>query len=750
MQNARHPWLLPLASLSRDDLAAVGAKNLSIGLLSRLGLSTPPGFALSTEAFSQHLRDAGVSLSAGAESELDRRRIQETPLGTAACEAIAEAAEALLAAGHHVAARSSLYPFEDDPRHACAGLFVSRLNLASARAIEAAVVECFASLWHESAVAYFQFHGLDRSLARMSVGLQATVDAVASATVFTQDPITHNERVLYLDAAHGFGGVTNSALVETDSFFLEKGEAPRIISRRKGTKRRRLVRKPQGGLDLVPNTSMGFALEDDVLLRIARDAARIEAAIGAPQDVELAVTAQGEIIYLQSRGVLPATRTVTDIRVDADGVAPLVTGTSVVFGAATAPLKIHHDTSRNADAIILKADLAVRDVPKMYGARGLIVRDIPPTSHPAIHLREMGVPTLSVGERFAELTEQVGAVVTLDTSGEQGALLPGARPVRREEFSGGALPATPVGVHLLTTYPSPRWSSFLRDSPIEGVHVRGESVNNDDIRTHPLALLAYDEDRLEGAERYLIERRIAGYLDGASFYVSKFVERLGLLRAALRPEQSICLRLTDLMTSDYRRLIGGALFEDNEENPVLGMRGAARLLHPRFRRVLELELTALAQAAERFPGRYEVLVPVVRTPDEMRAIRAIMASLGLALPLGMMVETPAAVLLAPRFVPLADFFCIGAADLTQFINGADRTLHDMVGYTNPLCEATRAAVMTLMTALAGHNKDVHMTESLYLAMAPWDELAPNDHIKVVTWPDRLLKTLQNLSTRPKA
>lgn len=746
MPPAHHPWLLPLATLTPADLPAVGAKNLSLGLLGGLGLATPPGFALSTAAFVQHLSDAGVALDTvdeGSASEA-RRRVLETPLGATAREALREAAEALLGAGQSVAARSSLFPFEDDPRHACAGLFVSRLNLASVEATSAAAVECFASLFYESTLAYFRFHKLDLGLARMSVGLQATIDAAASATVFSQDPITRNERILYLDAAHGFGGVTNSALVETDSFFLEKGEVPRVISRRKGTKRRRLVRRAQGGLDLTPNTSMGFALEDETLLRIARDVTRIEGALGAPQDVELAVTLQGDIIYLQTRGVLAAPRTVTDIRVEADGRAPLAVGGAVVFGAASAPLKIHHDTSRNADAIILKAELAVRDVPKMYGARGLIVRDIPPTSHPAIHLREVGVPTLSAGEGFADLEEHVGQMVTLNTSGEQGALFAGALTIHREELSGRDLPATKVGVHLLTTYPSPLWSSFLRDSPVEGVHVRGESVNNDDIRTHPLALLAYDDDTLEGAERYLVERRIAGYPDGASFYIAKFVERLGLIRATLRPDQCITLRFTDLLTHDYRRLIGGALFEGPEENAVLGLRGAAKLLHPRFRRILELEIEALRQVTRGHPGRYQALVPVVRTPDEMRAIRALMGAMGLDIPLGMMVETPAAVLLAKEFAPLADFFCVGAADLTQFINGADRTLDDMRAHTNPQCEATLAAVRLLMEGLRGHGKDVIMTEAVYLAMAPWEGLQSNNHLKVVTWPDRLLKTLKTL------
>lgn len=746
MNGRFHSWLLPLTSLTRDHLPLVGAKNLSLGVLGRLGLATPPGFALSTAAFEAHLKDAGVSLDRAPEAAATelRRSILETPLGAEAREAIREATEHLRAGGSTVAARSSLYPFEDDPRHSCAGLFVSRLNLTSTEATEAAVRECFASLFQDSTLAYLRHHDLDLRLARMSVGLQATVEAAASATVFSQDPITRNERLLYIDAAHGFGGVTNSALVETDSFFLEKGDPPRIISRRKGTKRRRLMRGAQGGLELLPNTSMGFAIEDEALLRIGRDVARIEEALGGPQDVELALTISGEILYLQTRGTPPAPRSITEIHVATGDQAPLVDGSSVVFGAATAPLRLHHDTSRNADAIILKADLSVRDVPKMYGARGLLVRNVPPTSHPAIHLREIGVPTLSVGDRFPELEPFVGREVTLDTSGERGAVFLGALAIHREELSGQQLPATPARIHLLTTYPSPLWSAFVRDSAVEGIHVRGESVNNDDIRTHPLALLAYDEDTIEGGDRYLIERRIAGYTDGASYYIAKFVERLGLLRATLRPDQLISLRFTDLLTSDYRRLIGGAPFEGPEENPVLGLRGAARLLHPRFRALLDLELKAMRQVISLHPGRYQLLIPVVRAPEEVTQIREIMRGMEIDIPLGIMVETPAAVLLAGRLASLADFFCIGAADLTQLLYGADRTHDELRAHTSPGNEATLVAVRLVLEALRGQGKDVYLTELLYLVLVPDRALVSNNRLKVVTWPDRLLRTARTL------
>ncbi|NUO54296.1 MAG: hypothetical protein HOV80_36085 [Polyangiaceae bacterium] len=740
-----HPWLVPLARSTSGDLPRIGGKNYGLGLLARLGLRTPDGFALTTDAFEAHLKSCEIDGDALASPDDCRARILEAPLGTATRDALAEARALIDGGATGIAVRSSLYPFEDDPRHACAGLFVSRLNLRAEDEVEAALKACFASLFTESTLAYFERNQLDIGRARMSVSLQATVNAAASATVFTQDPLTMNPRLLYVDAAHGFGGVTNSALVETDGFFIEKDDTVRIVARRKGTKRRRLRLGKAGGLDLVPNTSMGFALDDDTLLRIAEDARKIEVFRRGPQDIELAVTPDGDIVYLQVRAQRPCFRGVVELSVDAAGAPPIARGTAVVFGAASAPIREHHDTSRNADAILVAEKLEVRDVPKLYGAKGLVVRYLPPTSHPAIHLREMGVPTLAVGDSLPDVIDRQGELATLDASSERGALYAGEFAVREDRLPVEALPRTAAGIHVLTPYPSPEWSAFLRDSSVEGIHIRGESINNDDVRTHPLALLAYDDDRVDGGDRYLIERRIAGYEDGASFYVAKFAERLTLMRATMRPDQCLTLRLTDLQTPDYRALIGGARFEGDEQNPALGFRGAARLLHPRFVRVLELELEALRVARERSGGRYQLLVPIVRAPEELERIRELMARHDLDIPLGMMVETPAAIFLARRFAALADFLVVGAGDLAQLVNSADRTHEDLRAFADPSGEATRAAIALFLRALHGSNKEVYLPDALYKSLAGSD-LVGDLQLKVITWPDRLLRTARGMAT----
>lgn len=739
-----HPFLLPLEDLEPSHLPLAGAKNVGLGALAREDLRIPTGFALTSEAFHEHLSRVNVHLENLGDPRRARQRILDQPLEGEGRAAVLQACEKLLRQGS-IAARSSLYPFEDDPRHSCAGLFVSKLNLQSEETVARAVVECFASLLQESTLAYFERNGLALADARMSVGLQSTIDAVASATVFTRDPVTQNERLVYVDATHGFGGVTNSALIEPDGFFIEKGAEPRIIARRKGTKRRKLVPRPGGGLELRPNTSMDFALDDDTLIRISRDASLIESRRGRAQDIELAVTPAGDIIYLQVRPQHPLPRGVPSCDVDASNATAIAAGGSVVFGSATARLQRYHHTSRNADAIIVKAELDVHEVPKLVGTCGLVVRHIPPTSHPAIHLREIGVPTLSVGDSFPQVERHLGSVATLDTSREPGCLYSGDLGTRREVLGVEELPPTRVGLHLLTTHPSPIWTAFVRESHVHGVHVRGESVNNDDVRTHPLALVAYDDERIEGGDRYLIERRIAGYPDGASFYVAKLVERLGLVRAALRPEQTITYRLTDLQTPDYARLVGGQAFEKPEQNPALGLRGAARMLHSTHRRVLDLELKALCSAISRHGGRHQLLVPMVRAPEELAEIRRAMQAVGLDVPLGMMVETPASVLLAEQFAELADFFCVGGADLTQLVNGADRTHDDLRDRADPMCDATLAAVRLLFAGIAGRSKDVLLPEPLWQRMVRERHVVSNNRLHVYTWPDRLLRVARALA-----
>lgn len=739
------PWLVAVADLVPDDLFRVGAKNYGLHELARLGLATPLSFVLTTHAFERHLEDAGIDLGAVDEANAAavRQRILDAPLARDTVHAVEEASESLFGnTGLGLAVRSSLYPFEDDPRHACAGLFVSRLNLRSLSAALAAVKECYASLLRDSTISYFARHRLDLRGARMAVGIQETIDAVASATLFTEDPVTLNPRLLYVDAADGFGGVTNAALVETDGFFVDKRSPGRVIARRKGTKRKRLLPSEGGGLTLTLNTSMGFALDDATLLAIARDALRIEEARGGPQDIELAVARGGRIVYLQTRAQQrPPARGLTSTVVDVSDSTRLASGAAVVFGAATAPLKVHHDTSRNADAIIVSDALAVRDVPKMYGARGLVVRHLPPTSHPAIHMRELGVPTLAVGDAIHGLASLAGRDVTLDASSEHGALYEGALPITQRTVSIDVLERSASGIHLLTAFPTPSWTSYLRESAVEGVHVRGESIHNDDIRTHPLALLAYDDDALGGGERYLVERRIVGYASGAAFYVAKFSERLALIRSAMRPDQVISLRLTDLQTPDYKALIAGDDFEGTEANPCLGLRGAARLLHPKHERVLALELMALRDVMRIAEGRYRLVVPVVRDPEELVRIRELMRRIELDVPLGMMVETPAAVFLASRFAELCDFFCIGVGDLAQLVNGADRTHPDLSSFFTSVSAATGAAVEHFFRAVRGLRMEVHVPEPFYRFVIERPEMVGDCEIKRCVWPDGILRAV---------
>ncbi len=732
--------LFSLQSLTAGDLPNVGAKSACIGELHRLGLATPAGYALGTAAFARHLDQAGVRVEPGSATHA-RRRILETPLCDEIGAALTEVARKLPGG---IAVRSSLFPFEDDPRHSCAGLFESHLNLTTPRAVSDAVRSCFASAFSPEALAYYDRHGLDVSRARMAVSLQETVLAEASATVFSRDPITMNPDVMHIDAAHGFGGVTNSGLVESDSCLVAKQPDPRIIARRKGLKLKRLRVDDAGGLVLVPNTAIGFAIDDAVLLRIAADVQRCEAARGCAVDVELAVTRDGEVVYLQLRAQAQIASVAPTAAVDVGAGILVADGTSVAFGVGAGRLTEYSRSTRAAaGTVVIAEEVAVADVPKLGAASALVVRHLPPTSHPAIHLREVGVPTLAVGSHLSTVVELCGQNVTVDCSQEQGALYDsGARVV--PQLSSGRLPVPEVEMCLIASYPSVGWLDFLPSSSIDGVHVRGESIIYDDVRVHPLALVAYDEHQLDGQMRALVERKVAGYPGGQSFYVAKFAERLGTMRCSVPSHQAVTLRLSDLQASDYRQLVGGALFESEENNPMLGLRGAARLIHRRFILQLRLELEGVRRARESVGGAYQVLVPMVRDRAELAVVREVMGEVGLDVPLGTMVETVAAVLQAQELAELVDFFVVGPADLAQAVNSADRDHNEVQQYADPRNLATMRAMELLLDRLEASDKSVYVPASHYVELRERCGDRLSHKLRVFTWPDRYLAVATQL------
>ncbi len=741
--------LLQLDRLGDGDAVRVGAKNANLGTLHRMGLRTPRGYALPREAYASHLTSAGVRVPGLNGSGLDevRRRILSTPLDPSLTRELTDVAGEL---GGCLAIRSSLYPYEDHPQHTCAGVFESLMNVP-VEGVGPAIKACFASVFSQAAWAYFEQNQLDPDTAQMAVGVQETIDCSVHATVFSCDPVTRNADVMLIEAAFGFGEIANSGLIESDRFLVKKARGRRpyqVLARRKGTKAKRFALQLGGGLQLVPNTVIGLALSDAQLERIARDVAAIEQARGGPQDVELGITAAGDIIYLQARGQRIPKATSARISVSASS-EPVACGDTVVFGAAVGTLAPHQHSSRHAESIVCKEEVLVTDIPKLYGAKGLIVRNLPVTSHPAIHLREVGVPTLAIGDGWDELAAHTGNVVTLDCTGERGLLYRESARLIRHESSQGENTKRDVELELkialITSYPSPAWADYLRDGQVEGVHVRGESIIYDDVRVHPLALCDYDADRLDGPMRALVERKMAGYATGQAFYEAKFTERLGIMRCMLGDDQVITLRLTDLQTTDYHQLVGGELYEAAEKNPMLGLRGAARHLHPDYLPQLRMELAGLARATKNLGGRFQVLAPMVRSTQEVRALRDEMRAAGLDVPLGVMVETVAAVLLGRELARLADFFTIGPADLAQAVSSADRDHPQLGAYANPASEAAHAALELFFERIGGSGSRVYLPLAAYSWLLKRPELLTPHQLCVFTWPDRFLHAKAELS-----
>ncbi len=558
--------------------------------------------------------------------------------------------------------RSSVFPFEDHREHSCAGVFHSEINVVSHDQCADAALACYASALSDIAWDYFERHRLDPRECAMALLVQRIATAAAAATAFSRDPISGNDNLILIEATHGLGAINNDGQVDADQFVVAR-DPLRIVARRKGLKLDRCEPDSSGGLRLVPNTSIGFSLSDPTILKIAADVECCANHRGAAVDVELAVDRDGEPIYLQLRNQTGPPSAALSTRLAAHDATPRWAGVPLVRGAGSGGLICFAIGASVQGCIVASETIAVTDVPKLAGAAGLVVRHLAPTSHPAIHMRELGVPTLAIGEAFDGLP-QTKVMASIECNGDEGHLYDCALPVVHTDRAERPSADVPVPVCLIASYPSAPLARLAQHTAIEGVHVRGESIVYDDVRIHPMALVRYDERTLSGRLRALVERKVAGYPTAQEFYISKFAERLAHLGSVIPPRCVVTLRLTDLRARDYRRLVGGDEFETNEDNPMLGLRGGARFVHSQFRRQLELELLGVQRAASLLsPERLQVLVPMVRSPEELFQIRGCMNRLGVHVALGSMVETMSSVFCSAELVEVADFFVVGPSGL---------------------------------------------------------------------------------------
>jgi pyruvate,water dikinase len=696
------------------DIGRVGGKNASLGELLRglaaAGVRAVGGFATDVSAYWAFVETNGLAPVVAATmadylagrlplAEAGARLRERFRAGSLPQDVASEVLAAYRALGAErkehepaVAVRSSATA-EDLPEASFAGQQETFLNVRGEAALVGAVKGCFASLYTDRAISYRETHGIDQVRVALSVGVQPMVrsDRGAAGVMFSVDTETGFPGVVVINGNYGLGETVVQGSVDPDEFRVFKplldapGRRP-IIDRKLGRKERRLVYARGAASTALKATPAArrdaFVLTDDEVLVLARWAVAIERHYGKPMDMEWAQDGRtGELYILQARPeTVQARRSGAALETYKLGRAGerLLTGAAVGEAIATGNvcvLRSATEIARFVPGSVLVTPITDPDwVPVMKQAAAVVTDQGGRTSHAAIVSRELGLPAI-VGTGKATATLQDGQAVTVSCAeGDTGSVYDGRAEFSVQRLDVGSIPATRTKVLLNVANPAAafRWWRL----PSDGVGLaRIEFIIGHDIRVHPLALLNPGNVR-SARERVQIARLTRGWPSGAEYFVAKLAAGVARIAAAHYP-RPVIVRTSDFKTNEYARLLGGAAFEPDEENPMLGWRGASRY-YTDYRDGFALECRALARVREEIGlDNVVVMIPFCRTPAEADAVLAVMAENGLergrnGLEVYVMCEIPANVVLAEEFAARFDGFSIGSNDLTQLVLGVDR------------------------------------------------------------------------------
>jgi pyruvate,water dikinase len=770
-------YTIPFAELGRDDVAVVGGKNSSLGEmiahLAKLDVMVPGGFATTADAYREFLAHNGLADRIRAElASLDvddvarlgvtgariRDWVLSTPFPTRLDEEIV-AGYAAMCEGRGdvaVAVRSSATA-EDLPEASFAGQQETLLNVRGAGNVVRAVHEVFASLFNDRAIAYRVHQGFDHSQVALSAGIQHMVrsDLGASGVMFTLDTDSGFRDVVFITASWGLGETVVQGAVNPDEFYVYKptlraGHQP-ILRRTLGAKAIKMTYASQDEphrrvvtVEVPEDDRARFCLTDADVLELARQALVIEDHYGCPMDIEWGKDGQdGRIYVLQARPETVqsrAGRTLQRYSLKGKG-RVLAEGRSIGHRIGSGPARIIRNVqemSRVETGDVLVAEMTDPDwEPVMKRAAAIVTNRGGRTCHAAIIARELGIPAV-VGCGDATRAIREGQPVTVSCAeGDTGYVYEGALRYEQTQIELDALPQLPVKIMMNVGNPD-RAFDFAA-IPNCGVGLaRLEFIINRMIGVHPKALLEFDRQDEELKE--VIRRQMAGYRDPVSFYVDKLAEGIATIAAAFAPEPVI-VRLSDFKSNEYANLIGGREYEPEEENPMLGFRGAARYVDESFRPCFELECRALKRVrGEMGLANVWVMVPFVRTVEEARQVVELLAGNGLkrgedGLKVIMMCELPTNAVLAERYLEHFDGMSIGSNDMTQLTLGLDRDSAVVARHFDERDDAVKAMLHMAIQACRKAGKYVGICGQ-----------GPSDHPELARW--LLDEGIESMSLNP--
>ena len=705
-------YVIPFEQLGRHDVETVGGKNSSlgemIGSLAKTGVQVPGGFATTAAAYREFLQQGGLDERIRAElADLNvddviklaatgsriRAWILATPFPPAFQQAVVDELKKLSGAAEIAVAVRSSATAEDLPEASFAGQQETFLNVRGEADVLKTMHEVFASLFNDRAISYRVHQGFDHSAVALSAGVQHMVrsDLGASGVMFTLDTDSGFREVVFITASYGLGETVVQGAVNPDEFYVYKGALRAgkypIVRRNIGAKAIKMIYGAPGSGERVktvdvPKTERAqFSINDADIVALARQALLIEEHYGQPMDIEWGKDGStGEIYILQARPETVqsrAGRTIQRFALKARS-RVVATGRSIGQRIGAGPARVIRGVSEMArvqTGDVLVADMTDPDwEPVMKRAAAIVTNRGGRTCHAAIIARELGIPAV-VGCNDATDRIREGQPVTVSCAeGDTGYVYEGLLEFEHKQIEIDSMPKIPVKIMMNVGNPDRAFA--FASIPNRGVGLaRLEFIINKMIGVHPRALLEFD--RLDSATQEEIRIQMAGYCDPVGFYVDKLSEGIAQIAAAFAPEPVI-VRLSDFKSNEYANLIAGRRYEPQEENPMLGFRGASRYVDETFRPCFELECRALKKVRNDMGlTNVQVMVPFVRSVTEAAEVTRLLAANGLKsgendLKVIMMCELPTNALLADQYLDHFDGMSIGSNDMTQLTLGLDR------------------------------------------------------------------------------
>jgi len=757
------PYVIELDKLGMQDIEIVGGKNASlgemIGNLSAVGVTVPGGFATTSAAYRDFLKDGdltdrindtlnGLNVDdIAALTEVGgsiRDWIADTPLPDRLIQDLSSSWEAMSKGKDIAVAVRSSATAEDLPDASFAGQQETFLNVRGLDNLLDAVHQVYASLYNDRAIAYRVHQGFDHSLVALSVGVQHMVrsDIGSAGVMFTLDTESGFRDAVFITSSYGLGETVVQGAVNPDEFYvykpaLESGRFP-VLRKNLGSKAIKMVysKDPTLGktvdtVDVDESDSMRFSLSQDEVVELARSAVAIEKHYKRPMDIEWGRDgSDGKLYILQARPETVQSRSGRTIqRFTLKGRSEVLSkGRSIgqKIGTGTAKIiKNVAEMSRVQQGDVLISDMTDPDwEPVMKRASAIVTNRGGRTCHAAIIARELGIPAV-VG--CGDATERIsdGMEVTVSCAeGDEGFVYEGLLKFERTQIELDALPEIPVKIMMNVGNPDRAFD--FANIPNHGVGLaRLEFIINRMIGVHPKALLEYDE--LDSDTRQAVDEQMAGYDDPISFFIDKLAEGISTIAAAFSPEPVI-VRLSDFKSNEYANLIGGEAYEPDEENPMLGFRGASRYVAESFRPCFELECAAIRKVrGDMGLKNVQIMIPFVRTVQQAIDVIDLLAENGLKrgeddLKVIMMSELPSNALLADKFLDHFDGMSIGSNDMTQLALGLDRDSALIADIFDERDDAVKALMEMTISACKARGKYVGICGQ-----------GPSDHPDLAKW-----------------